>query len=108
MITLTKSAVNKIKNIQAEDDMLAATGLRIAVVGGGCSGLSYKLEFEKEPTKEDKVLEIEGIKIFVDGKSSLYLKGLVLDYKDGLQGTGFSFTNPNANRQCGCGTSFGV
>jgi iron-sulfur cluster assembly protein len=83
-------------------------GLRIAVVGGGCSGLSYKLEFQKEPVANDKVFEQAGVKIFVDPKSFLYVKGLTLDYSGGLNGTGFTFSNPNASKSCGCGTSFSV
>jgi iron-sulfur cluster assembly protein len=83
-------------------------GLRVAVVGGGCSGLSYKLDFQKEPQPQDKVFEQDGVKIFIDPKSFLYLKGLTLDYSSGLNGTGFTFKNPNASKSCGCGTSFAV
>lgn len=108
MINLTENAVKQIKALQSEHDMLKTLGLRISVTGGGCSGMSYKLDFQLEPTTGDKVLDVDGIKIFVDAKSSLYLKGLTLDYKGGLSGAGFTFNNPNATRSCGCGTSFGV
>lgn len=107
MIHLTESAVKQIKRFQ-EDEGAAGGGLRVAVVGGGCSGMSYKLEFQKEPTEKDKVFEQDGVRIFVDPKSFLYVKGLTLDYSGGLNGTGFTFQNPNASKSCGCGTSFAV
>ena len=107
MITVTPNAVKQIKRFQ-EDEGMEAGGLRIAVVGGGCSGLSYKLDFQKVPQTGDKVFELEGVKLFVDPKSFLYVKGLELDYSGGLNGTGFTFKNPNASKSCGCGTSFAV
>lgn len=107
MIQLTENAVKQIKRFR-EDENVPEGGLRIAVVGGGCSGLSYKLEFQKEPAANDKVFEQNGVKIFVDPKSFLYVKGLTLDYSGGLNGTGFTFSNPNASKSCGCGTSFSV
>ena len=107
MIQLTENAVGQIKRFQSEAGM-AEGGLRIAVVGGGCSGMSYKLDFQKEPSEKDKVFEIGGVKIFVDPKSFLYVRGLTLDYSGGLNGTGFTFQNPNASKSCGCGTSFAV
>jgi iron-sulfur cluster assembly protein len=107
MIQLTENAVKQIKRFR-EDENMPEGGLRIAVVGGGCSGLSYKLEFQKEPVANDKVFEQAGVKIFVDPKSFLYVKGLTLDYSGGLNGTGFTFSNPNASKSCGCGTSFSV
>ncbi|NBX76005.1 MAG: iron-sulfur cluster assembly accessory protein [Proteobacteria bacterium] len=107
MIQLTENAVKQIKRFR-EDENMPEGGLRIAVVGGGCSGLSYKLEFQKEPAATDKVFEQAGVKIFVDPKSFLYVKGLTLDYSGGLNGTGFTFSNPNASKSCGCGTSFSV
>lgn len=108
MIQLSESAVKQIKVIRADEKPEATAGLRISVVGGGCSGLSYKLDFQKEPVANDKVFEIEGVRIFVDPKSFLYIKGLTLDYSGGLNGTGFTFKNPNATKSCGCGTSFAV
>ncbi len=107
MIHLTENAVTQIKRFR-EDEKLPEGGLRSAVVGGGCSGMSYKLDFQKAPEATDKVFEQDGVKIFVDPKSFLYLKGLELDYMGGLNGTGFAFRNPNASKSCGCGTSFAV
>lgn len=107
MIQLTENAVKQIKRFR-EDENMPEGGLRIAVVGGGCSGMSYKLEFQKEPSEKDKVFEQAGVKIFIDPKSFLYVKGLTLDYSGGLNGTGFTFSNPNASKSCGCGTSFSV
>ncbi len=107
MITLSESAVKQIKRIR-EDENKPEGGLRVAVVGGGCSGMSYKLEFQNEAQPNDKIFEQDGIKVFVDPKSFLYIKGLTLDYQGGLNGTGFSFKNPNASKSCGCGTSFAV
>ena len=83
-------------------------GLRVAVMGGGCSGFQYKLEFEETPNEMDQVIESNGVKVFVDAKSSLYLNGVVLRYDDGLMGSGFQVENPNARTTCGCGESFSV
>ena len=83
-------------------------GLRMAVKGGGCSGLTYKLGFAEAPKKDDKVIEEHGIKLFVDFKSMFYLGGMTLDFSGGLNGKGFEFTNPNAKTTCGCGNSFSV
>jgi iron-sulfur cluster assembly accessory protein len=105
MIHVTDKAAEQIKGILAKEK-LDGHGLRVAVVGGGCSGMSYKLAFEKEPVQGDKVYEENGVRIFIDGKSYLVLNGTTLDFSDGLNGTGFSFTNPNAKSTCGCGTSF--
>ncbi len=107
MISLTESAVNQIKKFQQESKAEGA-GLRVGVVGGGCSGLSYRLDFVKEPEPQDKVFEQDGVRVFVDPKSFLFIKGLQLDYSGGLNGTGFTFKNPNATKSCGCGTSFSV
>jgi iron-sulfur cluster assembly protein len=82
--------------------------LRVAVVGGGCSGLSYKLDFDNETKPMDQVFEDNGIKIVTDLKSFLYLVNTTLDFSDGLNGKGFYFSNPNASRTCGCGESFAV
>ena len=107
MITLSESAVKQIKRFQ-EDEKRPGAGLRVAVVGGGCSGMSYKLDFQDAPQANDKVFEQDGVKVFVDPKSFLYIRGLELDYSGGLNGTGFTFKNPNATKACGCGTSFSV
>ncbi|MBI4925000.1 MAG: iron-sulfur cluster insertion protein ErpA [Bdellovibrio sp.] len=109
MIQVTEKAINEIKRILSNDPTTNGSHLRVMVTGGGCSGMSYKLGFEKElPAQTDKVFEKEGIKILVDAKSFLYLSGTELDFTDGLSGTGFVFKNPNAKRTCGCGSSFSV
>lgn len=107
MITLTSSAVSQIKRFQNEERAITG-GLRISVVGGGCSGMSYKLDFQKEPNADDKIFEQNGVRVFIDPKSFLFIKGLELDYSGGLNGTGFQFRNPNASKSCGCGSSFSV
>lgn len=91
-----------------ENNIPEEFGLRVGVKGGGCSGLSYSLGFDSSPKEGDKVLESDGIKLFVDGKSLFYLAGTELDFSDGLNGKGFVFSNPNAVKTCGCGNSFGV
>lgn len=107
MIEVTQKAVTEIKRIQANDPTAGDAMLRVMVVGGGCSGMSYKLGFDNQPAAaNDKVFEKDGIKVVVDPKSYLYLTGMTLDFTDGLNGTGFVFNNPNAKRTCGCGSSF--
>lgn len=107
MIQMTDKAVKEIKRIQSSDPTATGTNLRVMVVGGGCSGMSYKLGFDnQEPGASDKVFEKDGVKVIVDSKSYLYLSGTELDFSDGLNGTGFTFSNPNAKRTCGCGSSF--
>ncbi len=102
MITLTEIAANKIKTLLTEKE---ETGIRAAVRGGGCSGFTYKLEFDnKEDT--DRVIESHGINVYVDPKSFLYLMGTQIDFVDELNQSGFKFVNPNAKRTCGCGESF--
>jgi len=105
MIQVTEKAAEQIKKIMDKEG-LHDHGLRVAVVGGGCSGMSYKLQFEKESTQDDKVYELGGVRLIVDKKSSIFLNGTTLDFSDGLNGTGFTFSNPNAKSTCGCGTSF--
>ena len=109
MVTLTENAVNEIKRLM-EAQNLPNAGLRMGVKGGGCSGMSYTLNFEPEVREQDQdqVFEINGVKVIVDSKSLLYLEGITLDYVNGLAGTGFKFVNPNATRSCGCGSSFSV
>lgn len=107
IISVTDKAVQEIKRLQSSDPSNAQASLRVQIVGGGCSGMSYKLSFEAaEPTEHDTVTEKDGVKVLIDKKSSLYLKGTELDFSDGLNGTGFTFNNPNAKRSCGCGSSF--
>jgi iron-sulfur cluster assembly protein len=83
-------------------------GFRVGVRGGGCSGLTYVLDFDKEPRKGDQVMEFDGVRIFLDIKSQLFLAGTTLDYTESLMDTGFKFQNPNAKRSCSCGESFSV
>jgi iron-sulfur cluster assembly protein len=106
MISMTDTAAAKIRACVQESAEPVA-GLRIRVVGGGCSGLQYKLDLDSE-RKGDKVFEHEGAKIFIDRKSYLYVNGTEVDYKDGLQNVGFQLGNPNVKRTCGCGESFVV
>ncbi len=107
MIQISDKAVLEIKRLKANDPAHVQAMLRVQVVGGGCSGMSYKLGFESEPAKDaDKIFEKDGIQVIVDSKSLLFLNGTELDFSDGLNGTGFTFNNPNAKRTCGCGSSF--
>ena len=104
MITVTELAAEKINALMPEDG--GDYALRMRVVGGGCSGLMYQMALEQEQGEKDKVVESNGIKMFVDMKSALYLAGAEVDYLDGLMQSGFKITNPNASGQCGCGKSF--
>ena len=108
MITVTDSAKNKIVELRAQEGKNDNHNIRVAVQGGGCSGLMYDLEFDSEINEKDEVFEDKGVKILVDRKSLLYLLGTTLDFSDGLNGKGFQFINPNASRTCGCGESFAV
>ena len=108
MITVTDSAKDKIVALKAAEGKNDDHNIRVAVQGGGCSGLMYDLEFDAEIKEKDEVFEDKGIKILVDRKSLLYLLGTTLDFSDGLNGKGFQFVNPNASRTCGCGESFAV
>ncbi|MDD5542625.1 MAG: iron-sulfur cluster assembly accessory protein [Acidobacteriia bacterium] len=105
MITLTPAAAEKIQETINKKGH-ADGGLRVRVVGGGCSGLQYNLDLETQERKGDKVYESSGIKVFIDLKSLLYLKGTEIDYVDALQHGGFKFRNPNAHGSCSCGESF--
>jgi len=107
IVEITPKALEQIQKISQSDNPDGTKGLRLAVTGGGCSGLSYKIEFSDKKEK-DYVLEFETLKVLVDPKSAIYLKGIVLDFKDGLNGKGFVFDNPNAKNTCGCGESFSV
>lgn len=107
MITVTEKAKNKAIELMQADNR-ADSFIRVGVEGGGCSGLSYKLEFDNQMREGDKVFEDKGVKIVCDRKSFLYLVGTELDFSDGLNGKGFQFHNPNATRTCGCGESFAV
>ena len=108
MITVTERAKEKALELIQKDHKPADSFIRVGVEGGGCSGLTYKLDFDNVQLPEDKVFEDKGIKIVCDKKSFLYLIGTELDFSDGLNGKGFNFINPNASRTCGCGESFSV
>ena len=108
MITVSENAKERVLSLMKEGNIAPESIIRVGVEGGGCSGLSYKLDFDKELKPDDQVFEDKGIKIAVDKKSFLYLIGTELDYSRGFNGKGFSFNNPNASRTCGCGESFSV
>jgi iron-sulfur cluster assembly protein len=107
IIYVSEKAARYIRTF-AEKEGRPVFGLRVAVKGGGCSGLKYSLGFEEAPKAGDKVIEHGDVKLLVDTKSLLYLAGMTLDFSDGLNGKGFVFENPNAKSVCGCGTSFSV
>jgi iron-sulfur cluster assembly protein len=107
-ITLTDKAATQVRKIKAENSIPEDHGLRLGVKGGGCSGLSYVLAFDEKPREKDRILQLNGITVYIDEKSLFYLSGTVLDFSDGLNGKGFVFNNPQATRTCGCGNSFGV
>lgn len=107
-IQLTSTAAERVRDL-LRDQGLPEGGLRLGVKGGGCSGFSYDLALDSQQRPGDSVFDVEGIKIFVDAKSYLYLNGLTIDYKDeGMMRRGFVFHNPNASASCGCGESFSV
>lgn len=106
-INLTDTAISKVKEIMAQQDPVPA-GLRVGVVGGGCSGFSYNMSFENAPGMMDKVFTFDGLKVFVDATSAMYLNGCVVDYVETLEAAGFKFENPNVKSTCGCGSSFSV
>lgn len=108
MISVTEKAKNRAIKIMQDEQRPQDSFIRVGVDGGGCSGLTYKLEFDNITKEGDKVFEDKGIKIVCDKKSFLYLVGTELDFTDGLNGKGFEFHNPNATRTCGCGDSFAV
>jgi iron-sulfur cluster assembly accessory protein len=106
-ISLTPNAVAKVKGIMAQQNPTPA-GLRVGVVGGGCSGFSYSLQFDTSAGMMDKVFDMDGLKVFVDATSIMYLNGCRVDYVETLEGAGFKFENPNVKSTCGCGSSFDV
>jgi iron-sulfur cluster assembly protein len=108
MIQISESAVQKIRSLKSEDSKDPSYFLRVEVKKGGCSGLSYKMDFDNQTRPTDKVFESFGEKVVVDNSSFLYLIGMTLDYSGGLNGKGFVFNNPNATKACGCGSSFNV
>ena len=108
MITVSERASLQVDNLMSQENLGGDYFIRVSVVGGGCSGLSYKMDFDNEDQEGDQVFESNGKKVVCDLKSFLYLCGTELDFSDGLNGKGFQFNNPNANRTCGCGESFSV
>jgi iron-sulfur cluster assembly protein len=108
MITISDKAFAQVERLKSQQNLNKDFGLRVSVKGGGCSGLSYGLDFDNEEKAGDQIFEDRGVKLFVDMKSFLYLAGTQLDFSDGLNGKGFHFVNPNAARSCGCGESFSV
>ena len=107
-IKITEKAAKEIMQIMKENSVPENYGLRVGVKGGGCSGLTYTLGFDAEQKEGDTVIEVNDVRLYVDGKSLFYLTGTELDFTDGLDGKGFVFNNPNATKTCGCGESFGV
>lgn len=106
-IQVTERAVKKIRAAMSKEGISPEEGgLRLGVMGGGCSGLSYSIKFDSRPRERDRVYEFDGVRVFVDPKSFLYLHGMTLDYEETLMRQGFNFINPNSTRSCGCGSSF--
>jgi iron-sulfur cluster assembly protein len=106
-IQVTDRAVKRIKIAIAKEGISPEEGgLRLGVLGGGCSGLSYSIKFDSRPRERDRVYEFDGVRLFVDPKSFIYLHGMTLDYEETLMRQGFNFINPNSTRSCGCGSSF--
>lgn len=106
-VSLTPNAVAKVKEIMAQQNPVPA-GLRVGVVGGGCSGFSYSMSFENGAGMMDKVFDMDGLKVYVDATSLMYLNNCIVDYVETLEGAGFKFENPNVKSTCGCGSSFSV
>ncbi len=106
LIVLTPHAVEMVKKVRARDGLSDRHALRVAVVGGGCSGFSYQLDFDDQEQEGDQVLDYDGVQVRVDPTSAPYLKGMQIDYVSSLHGGGFKFLNPNAAQTCGCGSSF--
>ncbi len=106
-INFSAGAIAKVKEIMAQQNPVPA-GLRVGVVGGGCSGFSYSMSFENGAGMMDKTFDFDGMKVYVDATSLMYLKGVNVDYVETLEGAGFKFDNPNVKSTCGCGSSFSV
>ena len=104
MVTVTPKAVGKIREAFQREGVNG--GLRLGVLGGGCSGLSYQFKFDVKPRPTDQILSFDDVKVFIDPKSLVFLDGMTLDWHDSLIQSGFVFENPNAKKSCGCGTSF--
>ena len=108
-LQVTGRAVGRIRAVMAQEGISAVEGgLRLGVMGGGCSGLSYSIKFDTRPRERDRIFDFDGVRVFVDPKSFIYLHGMTLDYEETLMRQGFNFINPNSSRSCGCGSSFSV
>jgi iron-sulfur cluster assembly protein len=107
IVDITEKAIGQVLALLVNETNNEEKGLRLSVIGGGCSGLSYKIDFDA-PKEKDNVYTIQNIKVIVDPKSAIYLKGVTLDFQDGLNGKGFVFHNPTAKNTCGCGESFSI
>jgi len=106
-LVVTERAIKRIRVAMAKENISPEEGgLRLGVLGGGCSGLSYSIKFDTRPRDRDRVYDFDGVRVFVDPKSFLYLHGMTLDYEETLMRQGFNFINPNSTRSCGCGSSF--
>ena len=106
-IEITKNALKRIRVAMAKEGVSPEQGgLRVGIMGGGCSGLSYSIKFDTRPRERDRIYDFDGVRVFVDPKSFLYLHGMTLDYEETLMRQGFNFINPNSSRSCGCGSSF--
>jgi iron-sulfur cluster assembly protein len=106
-LQVTERALKRIRVAMAKEGVSPEEGgLRLGVMGGGCSGLSYSIKFDTRPRERDRIYEFDGVRVFVDPKSFLYLHGMTLDYEETLMRQGFNFINPNSSRSCGCGSSF--
>jgi len=104
---LTERAIKRVRAVMTKEGVLPEEGgLRLGVMGGGCSGLSYSIKFDTRPRERDRIFEFDGVRVFVDPKSFVYLHGMTLDYEETLMRQGFNFINPNSTRSCGCGSSF--
>jgi len=109
MVTITERAIQQIVGLMEKEGITPEThNLRVGVVGGGCSGLSYQMKFDDNIDSSDTVVDLESIKVIINKLSLLYLVGTELDYQDGLNGKGFEWNNPNSTRSCGCGESFSI
>lgn len=107
-IVMTETAIAEVRRLISENNLPHTSGVRVGVKGGGCSGFTYTLNFDPAPADGDEIIEFDGVRLFCDPKSLLYLVGTTLEYTSGLQGKGFQFINPNAASSCGCGESFSV
>jgi len=106
-VQVTDKAIKHIRAAMAKEGISPTEGgLRLGVMGGGCSGLSYSIKFDTQPRERDRIFEFDGVRVFVDPKSFVYLNGMTLDYEETLMRQGFNFINPNSTRSCGCGSSF--